>query len=265
MLNMNEVRRIVVKVGSSTLTYDNGKPNIRRIERLVRTISDLQNRGFEMVLVSSGAVAVGTAKLGLAERPKELSVKQAAAAVGQCELMHIYDKMFLEYGINVAQILLTRENIVDDDQRANIHNTFTALTKIGVVPIINENDTVATDEITSIGDNDTLAAIVACCCKADLLVLLSDIDGLYTANPHTHPDAKLIPLVERITPEVLALADGAGSALGTGGMSTKLRAAQMVTAEGADMVIANGSHPELLYDIADGRPAGTRFAGRKEG
>ena len=142
MLNMNEVRRIVVKVGS-TLTYDNGKPNIRRIERLVRTISDLQNRGFEMVLVSSGAVAVGTAKLGLAERPKELSVKQAAAAVGQCELMHIYDKMFLEYGINVAQILLTRENIVDDDQRTNIHNTFTALTKIGVVPIINENDTVA--------------------------------------------------------------------------------------------------------------------------
>lgn len=150
MLNMNEVRRIVVKVGSSTLTYDNGKPNIRRIERLVRTISDLQNRGFEMVLVSSGAVAVGTAKLGLAERPKELSVKQAAAAVGQCELMHIYDKMFLEYGINVAQILLTRENIVDNDQRTNIHNTFTALTKIGVVPIINENDTVATAELKHI-------------------------------------------------------------------------------------------------------------------
>ena len=172
MLNMNEVRRIVVKVGSSTLTYDNGKPNIRRIERLVRTISDLQNRGFEMVLVSSGAVAVGTAKLGLAERPKELSVKQAAAAVGQCELMHIYDKMFLEYGINVAQILLTRENIVDDDQRTNIHNTFTALTKIGVVPIINENDTVATAELKHIenfGDNDTLSAVVARMCDADLL------------------------------------------------------------------------------------------------
>lgn len=139
MLNMKEVRRIVVKVGSSTLTYDNGKPNIRRIEQLVRTISDLQNRGFEMVLVSSGAVAVGTAKLGLKERPRELAVKQAAAAVGQCELMHIYDKMFLEYGINVAQILLTRENIVDTEQRQNIHNTFTELTKIGVVPIINEN------------------------------------------------------------------------------------------------------------------------------
>ena len=188
MLNMNEVRRIVVKVGSSTLTYDNGKPNIRRIERLVRTISDLQNRGFEMVLVSSGAVAVGTAKLGLAERPKELSVKQAAAAVGQCELMHIYDKMFLEYGINVAQILLTRENIVDDDQRTNIHNTFTALTKIGVVPIINENDTVATAELKHIenfGDNDTLSAVVARMCDADLLVIFSDIDGLYDSNPRT--------------------------------------------------------------------------------
>ena len=265
MLNMNEVRRIVVKVGSSTLTYDNGKPNIRRIERLVRTISDLQNRGFEMVLVSSGAVAVGTAKLGLAERPKELSVKQAAAAVGQCELMHIYDKMFLEYGINVAQILLTGVDVEHEGRRLNFQNTLTRLLELGALPIINENDTVATDEITSIGDNDTLAAIVTCCIHADLLVLLSDIDGLYTANPHTHPDAKLIPLVERITPEVLALADGAGSALGTGGMSTKLRAAQMVTAEGADMVIANGSHPELLYDIADGRPAGTRFAGRKEG
>ena len=264
MLNMKEVRRIVVKVGSSTLTYDNGKPNIRRIEQLVRTISDLQNRGFEMVLVSSGAVAVGTAKLGLKERPRELAVKQAAAAVGQCELMHIYDKMFLEYGINVAQILLTRENIVDTEQRQNIHNTFTELTKIGVVPIINENDTVATDEITSIGDNDTLAAIVTCCIKADLLVLLSDIDGLYTANPHTHPDAALIPLVEEITPEVMALADGAGSALGTGGMATKLRAARMVTGSGADMVIANGAHPELLYDIAAGKPIGTRFAGHKQ-
>ena len=264
MLNMNEVRRIVVKVGSSTLTYDNGKPNIRRIERLVRTISDLQNRGFEMVLVSSGAVAVGTAKLGLAERPKELSVKQAAAAVGQCELMHIYDKMFLEYGINVAQILLTGVDVEHTDRRVNFQTTLNRLLELGALPIINENDTVATDEITSIGDNDTLAAIVACCCKADLLVLLSDIDGLYTANPHTHPDAALIPLVEEITPEVMALADGAGSALGTGGMATKLRAARMVTGSGADMVIANGAHPELLYDIAAGKPIGTRFAGHKQ-
>ena len=215
MLNMNEVRRIVVKVGSSTLTYDNGKPNIRRIERLVRTISDLQNRGFEMVLVSSGAVAVGTAKLGLAERPKELSVKQAAAAVGQCELMHIYDKMFLEYGINVAQILLTRENIVDDDQRTNIHNTFTALTKIGVVPIINENDTVATAELKHIenfGDNDTLSAVVARMCDADLLVIFSDIDGLYDSNPRTYPQAKLIGHVGKIDAKIRRMAGGAGSA-----------------------------------------------------
>ena len=262
MLNMNEVRRIVVKVGSSTLTYDNGKPNIRRIERLVRTISDLQNRGFEMVLVSSGAVAVGTAKLGLAERPKELSVKQAAAAVGQCELMHIYDKMFLEYGINVAQILLTRENIVDDDQRANIHNTFTALTKIGVVPIINENDTVATEEM-GIGDNDTLAAVVAVSMEADLLILLSDIDGLYTADPHTHPEATLIAEIPALTREIWELAGGSGSSLGTGGMSTKLQAADICTQAGCDMVIANGSSPSVLYDIADGKPVGSRFRGKK--
>ena len=202
MLNMKEVRRIVVKVGSSTLTYDNGKPNIRRIEQLVRTISDLQNRGFEMVLVSSGAVAVGTAKLGLKERPRELAVKQAAAAVGQCELMHIYDKMFLEYGINVAQILLTRENIVDTEQRQNIHNTFTELTKIGVVPIINENDSVATAELKHIenfGDNDTLSAVVARMCEADLLVIFSDIDGLYDSDPRKNPQAKLISHVPVIT------------------------------------------------------------------
>ena len=244
MLNMNEVRRIVVKVGSSTLTYDNGKPNIRRIERLVRTISDLQNRGFEMVLVSSGAVAVGTAKLGLAERPKELSVKQAAAAVGQCELMHIYDKMFLEYGINVAQILLTRENIVDDDQRTNIHNTFTALTKIGVVPIINENDTVA---------------IVARMCDADLLVIFSDIDGLYDSNPRTNPQAKLINHVGRIDAKIRRMAGGAGSAHGTGGMATKITAAELCMDAGIPMMVANGDKQGLLYDIVDGKEVGTLF------
>ena len=244
MLNMNEVRRIVVKVGSSTLTYDNGKPNIRRIERLVRTISDLQNRGFEMVLVSSGAVAVGTAKLGLAERPKELSVKQAAAAVGQCELMHIYDKMFLEYGINVAQILLTRENIVDDDQRTNIHNTFTALTKIGVVPIINENDTVATAELKHIenfGDNDTLSAVVARMCDADLLVIFSDID------------------VGKIDAKIRRMAGGAGSAHGTGGMATKITAAELCMDAGIPMMVANGDKQGLLYDIVDGKEVGTLF------
>ena len=240
-------RRIVVKVGSSTLTYDNGKPNIRRIERLVRTISDLQNRGFEMVLVSSGAVAVGTAKLGLAERPKELSVKQAAAAVGQCELMHIYDKMFLEYGINVAQILLTRENIVDDDQRTNIHNTFTALTKIGVVPIINENDTVATAELKHIenfGDNDTLSAVVA---------------RLYDSNPRTNPQAKLINHVGRIDAKIRRMAGGAGSAHGTGGMATKITAAELCMDAGIPMMVANGDKQGLLYDIVDGKEVGTLF------
>ena len=267
MLNMKEVRRIVVKVGSSTLTYDNGKPNIRRIEQLVRTISDLQNRGFEMVLVSSGAVAVGTAKLGLKERPRELAVKQAAAAVGQCELMHIYDKMFLEYGINVAQILLTRENIVDTEQRHNIHNTFTELTKIGVVPIINENDSVATAELKHIenfGDNDTLSAVVARMCEADLLVIFSDIDGLYDSDPRKNPQAKLISHVPVITSKVRKMAGGAGSSLGTGGMATKIGAAELCMDANIPMLVANGDKQGLLYDIVDGKQVGTLFSRNNE-
>ena len=178
--------------------------------------------------------------------------------------MHTYERLFREYGQVVGQVLLTRMDSQDRSKFMHSRNALLTMIDMGIIPIINENDSVATDEITSIGDNDTLAAIVACCCKADLLVLLSDIDGLYTANPHTHPDAALIPLVEEITPEVMALADGAGSALGTGGMATKLRAARMVTGSGADMVIANGAHPELLYDIAAGKPIGTRFAGHKQ-
>ena len=201
--------RIVVKVGTSTLAYPTGRLNIRHAEELVKVLSDLKNEGHEVILVSSGAIGMGVGKLSLPARPKDTTTKQACAAVGQCELMYTYDRLFSAY-------------------------------------------------------DHTVAAIVACCCKADLLVLLSDIDGLYTANPHTHPDAALIPLVEEITPEVMALADGAGSALGTGGMATKLRAARMVTGSGADMVIANGAHPELLYDIAAGKPIGTRFAGHKQ-
>ena len=253
MLNMKEVRRIVVKVGSSTLTYDNGKPNIRRIEQLVRTISDLQNRGFEMVLVSSGAVAVGTAKLGLKERP--------------CELMHIYDKMLLEYGINVAQILLTRENIVDTEQRQNIHNTFTELTKIGVVPIINENDSVATAELKHIenfGDNDTLSAVVARMCEADLLVIFSDIDGLYDSDPRKNPQAKLISHVPVITSKVRKMAGGAGSSLGTGGMATKIGAAELCMDANIPMLVANGDKQGLLYDIVDGKQVGTLFSRNNE-
>ena len=256
--------RIVVKVGTSTLAHPGGRLNIRHTEDLVKVWSDIKNAGHELIVVSSAATGLGVGKLQI-QKPRDITTKQAAAAVGQCELMYIYDRLFGQYNHTVAQMLLTWEDFDHENRLHNLRNTLERLLELGAIPIINENDTVATDEITSIGDNDTLAAIVTCCIHADLLVLLSDIDGLYTANPHTHPDAKLIPLVERITPEVLALADGAGSALGTGGMSTKLRAAQMVTAEGADMVIANGSHPELLYDIADGRPAGTRFAGRKEG
>ena len=268
MLNMKEVRRIVVKVGSSTLTYDNGKPNIRRIEQLVRTISDLQNRGFEMVLVSSGAVAVGTAKLGLKERPRELAVKQAAAAVGQCELMHIYDKMFLEYGINVAQILLTRENIVDTEQRQNIHNTFTELTKIGVVPIINENDSVSTAELKHIenfGDNDTLSAIVAALIDADLLILLSDIDGLYTDDPRQNPDAEFIEQVDELTDEFMNMGKAStGSNVGTGGMNTKMIAAKIATSSDVDMIIANSRDIGVLHRLLEGENEGTLFVAHRE-
>ena len=257
--------RIVVKVGTSTLAHSTGRLNIRHTEDLVKVLSDLKNAGHEVILVSSGAIGMGVGKLSLPQRPKDMATKQACAAVGQCELMYTYDRLFTAYNHNVAQVLLTGVYVEDAGRRQNVENTLNRLLELGALPIINENDTVATDEITSIGDNDTLAAIVCRCIHADLLVLLSDIDGLYTANPHTHPEARLLPLVERITPEILALADGVGSSLGTGGMSTKLRAAQLVTELGADMVIANGSHPELLYDIAEGRPVGTRFAGRKEG
>ena len=255
--------RIVVKVGTSTLAHPGGLLNIRHTEDLVKVWSDIQNAGHQLIVVSSAATGLGVGKLQI-EKPSDITTKQAAAAVGQCELMYTYDRLFTAYNHNVAQVLLTGVDVEDAGRRQNVENTLNRLLELGALPIINENDTVATDEITSIGDNDTLAAIVACCCKADLLVLLSDIDGLYTANPHTHPDAALIPLVEEITPEVMALADGAGSALGTGGMATKLRAARMVTGSGADMVIANGAHPELLYDIAAGKPIGTRFAGHKQ-
>ena len=242
--------RIVVKVGTSTLAYGTGRLNIRHTEQLVKVLSDLKNEGHEVILVSSGAIGMGVGKLSLPQRPKDTASKQACAAVGQCELMYTYDRLFNAYNHTVAQILLTGVDVEHTDRRVNFQTTLNRLLELGALPIIN--------------DNDTLAAIVACCCKADLLVLLSDIDGLYTANPHTHPDAALIPLVEEITPEVMALADGAGSALGTGGMATKLRAARMVTGSGADMVIANGAHPEVLYDIADGKPAGTRFKGRRQ-
>ena len=253
--------RIVIKVGTSTLAHTTGQLNIRRVELLCKVMSDLKNAGHEVILVSSGAIGMGVGKLSLKERPTDMATKQAAAAVGQCELMYTYDKLFSEYHHTVAQILLSGADLGDDERRENFHRTLFRLLELGALPIINENDTVATEEI-SIGDNDSLGAIVAVNAAADLLILLSDIDGLYDADPHTHPDAKLIPTVTAITDEVLALAGGAGTKLGTGGMSTKLHAARLTTEAGIDMVIANGADPDVLYRITDGEQVGTRFVGK---
>ncbi len=254
--------RIVVKVGTSTLAHATGRLNIRRIEALCKVLSDLKNEGHEIILVSSGAIGMGVGKLNLPSRPADIPTKQAAAAVGQCELMYTYDKLFTEYSHNVAQILLTAPDVENPTRKANFHNTLARLLELGVLPIINENDTVVTDEI-EIGDNDTLAAVVAANIGAQLLVLLSDIDGLYDADPHQNPQARLIPEVGTLSEEIFALAGGKGSALGTGGMVTKLRAAAISTAAGCEMVIANGRDPSILYGIAEGERIGTRFLAKK--
>ncbi|MBO7761233.1 MAG: glutamate 5-kinase [Clostridia bacterium] len=255
--------RIVVKVGTSTLMYGTGHLNVRRVEALCRVLSDLKNAGHEMVLVSSGSIGMGVGKLGLAKRPTDIPTKQAAAAVGQCELMYTYDKLFSEYRHTVAQVLLTGSDIADGEHRKNFENTMRRLLELEALPIINENDTVATEEIV-IGDNDTLAGVVAVSIGADLLILLSDIEGLYTADPHKDPEARLLSVVERVDDSILALGGGSGSSLGTGGMMTKLRAAERVTAAGIDMVIAAGDRPEILYDIVEGKPVGTLFRARRE-
>ena len=254
--------RIVIKVGTSTLAHPGGRLNIRHTEDLVKVWSDIKNAGHELVVVSSAATGLGVGKLQIA-RPQDIVTKQAAAAVGQCELMYTYDRLFGQYNHTVAQMLLTWEDFDHENRRVNLHNTLERLLELGAIPIINENDPIACEEY-SLGDNDTLAALVAECIHADLVILLSDIDGLYTADPHTHPDAQLIPLVESITPDIAELAGGAGSALGTGGMATKISAARRATAAGVDLIIANGAHAEVLYDIMDGKPVGTRFAGKKE-
>ena len=254
--------RIVVKVGTSTLTYPTGRLNIRRTEELVKVLSDLKNAGHQVILVSSGAIGMGVGKLSLPSRPADMAGKQACAAVGQCELMYTYDKLFAEYSHTVAQLLLTGDDITGE-RRHHVENTLFRLLELGALPIINENDTVATEEI-EIGDNDTLAAVVAVSVKADLVVLLTDIDGLYTADPHTDPSARMIRLVERLTDDILALAGGSVSGMGTGGMATKLGAARIATDAGCDLVIANGAQPELLYQIVAGEPVGTRFVGRRE-
>lgn len=256
--------RIVIKVGTSTLTHSTGNLNIRHVEELCKVMSDLKNAGHEVILVSSGAIGMGVGKLGLSERPKDMPTKQAAAAVGQCELMYVYDKQFSEYGHNIGQILLTGDDIENEERNKNFRNTLHRLLALRVLPIINENDTVSTAEI-AVGDNDTLAAIVAMEAEADLLILLSDIEGLYTADPHKDPNAKLIAEVREMTDDIRALGGGAGSGLGTGGMQTKLRAASMCMERGIDMIITRGDRPALLYDCVEGKAVGTRFFGGKKG
>ena len=254
--------RIVIKIGTSTLAYATGHPNIRHIERFCKVVSDIKNAGYEVIVVSSGAVSMGRGKAGVTERPAELSMKQALAAIGQCELMYTYDKYFGEYNHTVGQLLLTAANFSDPTQHKNLISTMETLLGMDVIPIINENDTVATQEL-AIGDNDTLAARVAVSVGAKLLVLLTDIDGLYTADPNRDPEAKLIPLVDQITPEIEGLAGGSASNVGTGGMSTKIEAAKLVAKTDCDMVIANGRDAAILYDIIEGKPVGTRFTGGK--
>ena len=261
---MEKKQRIVVKVGTSTLTHDSGNLDLRSMEHLVRTLSDLSGMGHEIILVSSGAIAIGTAKMGLPARPKELRMKQAAAAVGQCRMMHLYDKLFSEYNRSMAQILLTGDDVEEEDRAMHLRSTFSALLEMGVIPVVNENDSVSSAEIETghhkvLGDNDTLSAIVARLCNADLLVLMSDINGLYDADPKTHPDAKLLHHVHEITPEILEMAGGAGSWRGTGGMATKLTAARIAMESGCDMVITNGARMDDLYGIVAGEDIGTRF------
>ncbi|QGG47241.1 glutamate 5-kinase [Heliorestis convoluta] len=251
-------RRIVVKVGTSTLTYGTGKLNLEQMEKLVRQVADLANRGYQMILVSSGAVGAGMGRLGLREKPKTIPEKQACAAVGQGILLHMYEKFFAEYGHVVAQVLLTRDDLASRKRYINGGNTLEALLRMGAIPIINENDTVAVDEIR-FGDNDTLSALVASLVSSDVLVLLTDIDGLYTANPRTDTQATLISTVEAITPEIEAMAAGAGSDLGTGGMATKIQAARICTESGIAMIIASGAKPDVLREIMVGQEIGTLF------
>ena len=254
--------RIVIKIGTSTLAHSTGHLNIRRVEEMCKIISDMKNAGNKVILVSSGAIGMGVGKLGLSSRPSDIPTKQAAAAVGQCELMYTYDRIFSQYHHTVAQLLITGEDVKNETRHNNFNNTLERLLELNAIPVINENDTVATEEIV-IGDNDTLAAIVACSVKADKLILLSDIDGLYTADPHTDPEAKLIPFVYSIDEKLCSLAGGTASEQGTGGMVTKLQAAKICMECGCEMIITNGNNPENLYDILDGKTVGTTFTERK--
>lgn len=263
MYNIDDKKRIVIKVGTSTLTHKTGRLNIRRMEKLVKVISDIQNSGRQITLVSSGAIGLGMGKMGMQNRPTETPLKQACAAVGQCELMYIYDKLFGNYNITVAQILLTKY-ILDTPRKNNVVNTFEQLFARGVIPVVNENDTVAIDELElEFGENDTLAAHVAQFSNSDMLIILSDIDGFYDANPKIDPNAKLIPMVTEINDDIRRLAGDAVSGLGTGGMITKINAAEMAMNAGIDMAILNGRNPDILYDLFDGKQVGTIFTANK--
>jgi len=263
LTNNSKKKRIVFKVGTSTLCHSGKGLNFRNIENLSRVLTDIKNEGHEVILVSSGAIGAGVSKLGLTERPRDIREKQAVAAVGQLELMHIYDKLFGEYGATVGQILLTREDVDRPTVRLNLTGTFNALISMGVIPIVNENDSVCIEEIESehkvFGDNDTLSASVAVLIEADLLVLLSDIDGLYDKDPHTHSNANLIPVVTEINDEIIALAGGTKNTLGTGGMITKLTAAKVAGEKGIETIITNGSETQNLYDAVNDKDVGTRF------
>lgn len=259
---LKKAKRIVIKVGTSTITYANGKRNFSQIDRLAREISDLQNQGKEMILVTSGAVAVGVDRMGLPGKPKTIPGKQAAAAVGQGVLMHTYEKFFADYGQIVAQVLITKTEAIDRHRYTNTHNTFMELMRQRVIPIVNENDVVALDELI-IGDNDNMSALVAGIVDADLVIILSDVDGLYTANPQTHPDAVIVPEVAEITPEIEASAGGVGSARGTGGMATKIQAAKAATSSGIHLVIASGTEKNAITRVLQGEELGTLFVSRE--
>ncbi|MCR5844583.1 MAG: glutamate 5-kinase [Oscillospiraceae bacterium] len=254
--------RIVIKVGTSTLTHPTGRMDIRHVETLCKVLSDVKNAGHEIVLVSSGAIGMGVGKLNLRERPTDMATKQAAAAVGQCELMYVYDQLFGTYNHTIAQILLTGEDLRDENRHRNFSNTVERLLDLNVLPVINENDTVSTVEI-GVGDNDTLGALVAVSVKADMLMILSDIDGLYTADPRRDKSAELIAEVREITPQMRESAGGGGTALSTGGMATKLTAAGICMEAGTDMYILNGAQPLLIYEVLEGKKVGTRFIGRE--
>lgn len=263
MFDISTKKRIVIKVGTSTLTHKTGRLNIRRMERLVKTLADIQNSGREIILVSSGAIGLGMSKMGLRERPKDTPMKQACAAVGQCELMYMYDKLFGEYNLNVAQILLTRY-ILETPRKNNVENTFYKLIEHNIIPVVNENDTVAIDELElAVGENDSLAAHVGMFCHADLLIIMSDIDGFFDGDPRSNPDAKLIPVVDKIDDRIRSLAGDAVSGLGSGGMITKINAAEIAMDAGFDMAIINGRNPDILYDLFDGKQVGTIFLANK--